>query len=578
MKYTHIILLALMTGFMSCKKTKVTTEPTQPVVTGEEVNVVTPTDPLLAKTQGFFLDDWVAKTFVTPQYDLFNRTNANATSTITIDGSKVISKVPKYLFGNNTTPYIGQMVTESVLINHLKNLSPNIIRFPGGNISSIYFWNLATNKAPSDAPAQLLNADGVSAAAGYWYGKNTDGWTLSVDNYYAMLQQTQSTGIITINYGYARYGTATNPVAAAAHLAADWVRYDNGRTKYWEIGNESNGTWQAGYRIDVSQNKDGQPQIITGELYGKHFKVFADSMKNAAQKLGKTIYVGAQILAESPASWSTATDKNWNAGVFKEAGSLADYYIIHSYYTPFNTNSNATEILSSAVSVTKNMADYIAQGAQKNAAVQKPVALTEWNIFAVGSKQMVSNVAGMHADMVLGELIKNQYGMASRWDIANGYEGGNDHGMFGLGDEGNGTSKWNPRPVFYHMYYFQKYFGDRMLASSVSGSADIVSYASSYSSGQVGTVLLNTGLSTQTVKIVVKNFNPGSRYYWHTLYGGSDNGEFSGKVFVNAIGPTGASGGPLNYMDIKAYAASAQGEIKIDLPARSSVYLVIDKK
>ncbi|MEI9958909.1 MAG: hypothetical protein WDM90_21935 [Ferruginibacter sp.] len=38
-----------------------------------------------------------------------------------------------------------------------------------------------------------------------------------------MLSQTNSTGIITVNYGYARYGTSANPVAAAAHLAADWV-------------------------------------------------------------------------------------------------------------------------------------------------------------------------------------------------------------------------------------------------------------------------------------------------------------------------------------------------------------------
>jgi hypothetical protein len=53
-----------------------------------------------------------------------------------------------------------------------------------------------------------------------------------------MLQQTNNKGMITVNYGYARYGTGTNPAAKAAHLAADWVRYDNGRTKYWEIGNE----------------------------------------------------------------------------------------------------------------------------------------------------------------------------------------------------------------------------------------------------------------------------------------------------------------------------------------------------
>ena len=50
-----------------------------------------------------------------------------------------------------------------------------------------------------------------------------------------------------------RYGTGTNPAAKAAHLAADWVRYDNGRTKYWEVGNENFGDWEAGYRINIAQ-------------------------------------------------------------------------------------------------------------------------------------------------------------------------------------------------------------------------------------------------------------------------------------------------------------------------------------
>jgi hypothetical protein len=73
---------------------------------------------------------------------------------------------------------------------------------------------------------------------------------MTVDNYYTVLQQSGATGLITVNYGYARYGTSANPVAAAAHLAADWVRYDKGRTTYWEVGNEIYGTWEAGYRID----------------------------------------------------------------------------------------------------------------------------------------------------------------------------------------------------------------------------------------------------------------------------------------------------------------------------------------
>ncbi len=64
--------------------------------------------------------------------------------------------------------------------------------------------------------------------------------------------------MITVNYGYARYGKSQNPVAVAAHLAAEWVRYDKGRTAYWEIGNENAGSWEAGYQINLADNK-GRP-------------------------------------------------------------------------------------------------------------------------------------------------------------------------------------------------------------------------------------------------------------------------------------------------------------------------------
>ena len=59
----------------------------------------------------------------------------------------------------------------------------------------------------------------------------------------------------------------------------------------------------------------------------------------------------------------------------------------------------------------------------------KPIALTEWNIQAVGSKQDVSYVAGMHAAKTIGSIIKNQFGEASRWDMANGWSGGDDMGF-----------------------------------------------------------------------------------------------------------------------------------------------------
>jgi len=570
-----LIAMILVSG---CKKKKdVETTPPPNPPTDTTTTYKPPVDPAIANTIGFFLDDWTPKNFTVPSYNDVPKASENASVFVTIDASNVITKIPKSITGQNSNLWMSQIVTEAPLMNHLTNLRSNVIRFPGGSISDIFFWNAQKNQPPADAPANLLNADGVSSPAGYWYGKNSESWTFSVDNYYSMLQQTGNQGLITINYGYTRYGTGSDPVAAAAHLAADWVRYDNGRTKYWEIGNECNGTWEAGYRIKTADNKDGQPEIVTGALYGQHVKLFIDSMKKAAQEIGKTIYIGAYILEKQPESWQTQTDKTWNTGVLTSLGNKADYYVIHSYYTPYKTNATAKAILDSASSNTIRMMEYLKSNIPSSGTQMKPIALDEWNIFSEGSMQQVSFVNGMMAAILLGEAVKNKYGLTARWDLSNAWENGNDHGLFNAGDE-PGVSKWNPRPAFYYMYYFQKMMGDRMLGSVQTGGANVLSYASSFSSDEKAVMLVNKGTDTQTALITFENAKPGSRYYWYTLTGGTDNGEFSRKVYVNNQGSTEASGGPASsYISIKPNSANTTGGIKLALPGRSVVYVVIDK-
>ncbi|HVW15241.1 MAG TPA: hypothetical protein VHB54_15525, partial [Mucilaginibacter sp.] len=449
---------------------------------------------------------------------------------------------------------------------------------PGGSLSDIYFWNAGNGQAPADAPAQLLDANGNASNAGYWYGNNPATWTLTLDNYYKVLQQTNSTGLITVNYGYARYGTSAHPDQAAAHLAAQWVRYDKGRTKYWEIGNEIYGNWEAGYRINTAANQDGQPAIITPALYGTHFKVFADSMRAAAKEVGANIQVGIVLTGDNSGSASGNVD-NWNAGVLATAGNTPDFYVVHNYYTPYNQNSSPDVIFGTPVSGTASMVNWVRSSVAGAGVTQKPVAMDEYNIFATGSNQMVSQIAGMHGVMVLGEALKNQVSMVSRWDLANAWDNGDDMGMFNNSSQNGGAEPgapaWNARPAFYYMYYFQKYFGDRMVYSSVTGSSSIYSYASMFSSGQAGDILVNTSSSDQTVSIAIDNFIPGAKYYYYVLTGGTD-ATFSRKVLVNGNGPSGNSGGPSNFLSIPPVSVPQKGGINITIPAYGVVYLVAD--
>lgn len=565
----------LLLQFASCsKQDENVPEPTP--TTPEEPVIKEQVDPAVEKTVGFFLDNWTAKNFTSPTDFTLSAVPETTSSTVTVDYAKVITKIPSSIYGNNANLWSGKMITNTPLVTDITNLKPNIIRFPGGSISDVYFWNAASN--PSTVPSKLIKADGTEENSNFWFGKNDADWTISLDNYYQLLQLTNSKGIITINYGYARYGTGVNPVEDAAKLAADWVTYDKGRTQYWEIGNEVYADWEASYRINTANNKDGQPELLNGQLYAQHFKIIAAAMRKAAAAVGiSNIKIGAVMVETQPASYLPDCHKTWNDKLLKNIDGKADYYVIHNYYTNYNTNAPAAEILETPKAVTAKMMSFCKNELAITNNEIKPFALDEWNIFSTGSKQQVSHVNGMHAVLLLGEVLKNKIGLAARWDLANGWANGDDHGMFSNGDEPE-IPKGNPRPAFYHMYFFQKYMGDRLIEANKDANGNYEVYASSFSDGKMGLAFVNKATTPINIKIKLDNFLTGKKMYWYTLVGDNDNGEFSRKVIINGAKPTLVAGGPSNYATLKPFSAETTKGTNVTLPARSSVFVVIEKK
>src|SRR5699024_6145896 len=196
----------LWMGVFSCKNTDDNPAPDSNDSDENQVTIDTtynPIYPQTAATIGCFLDNWQAKEFVLPSnVTPYDAASGDADVTVTVNMNDVVTKVSKYVYGNNSNTWMGQMVDQPKLLQYIKDLSPNIIRAPRGSISDIYFWN-ESSAPPSDAPAYLLDGDGNEIPGGYWFGKNTAGWTLSIDHYYQMLQQTNSEGMITVNYAYA---------------------------------------------------------------------------------------------------------------------------------------------------------------------------------------------------------------------------------------------------------------------------------------------------------------------------------------------------------------------------------------
>ena len=514
-----------------------------------------------------FLEDFEPRYATIPSYIDAEKATGDPSVTVIINGSDTLGKISKYILGNALAVWTGNVYNDPVLLDHIQKLSPTLIRYPGGSWSDIFFWDGNAKDIPS------LVWDGNNnkwATLTPQFGRNS--WPTTLDNYYILRDNVKTEGLITINYAYARYSTSENPVAQAAHYAANWVRFDDGRTKFWEIGNENDGPWEAGWKIDTTLNKDGQPEIITGELYGKHFKIFADSMRAAAAEIGTTIYIGAQIVHEERSNYWNVPDRKWNEGLLKEIGNPdsvgADFYVFHNYFG--NSASSIKAQVDAARSAINSNINFVRQDLTNKNALQKPVALTEWNCGGPDlAKTSIAN--GMQAITLFCEMIRNNFGMSARWLLVN-WE---SDGMFYKGNDSS-IPVWNPRPDFYFIYYLQQFTGDHVLNTSVTGSSDILAYSTKFYSGHMGIIVVNKGTTDKVVKLRPDYTGIGEKYYIYSLTG-IDNSQWPQAVNVNDLGPSGAEWGPLYGLEnIPANAYPIDNEIKINSPAYSVEYVLVE--
>jgi hypothetical protein len=526
------------------------------------------TTSLLAQpnNQGFFLDSWMPKTIEVTAYDSIAQTTESATVTINIDASNVTSKVSKYAFGHNAGLWGGKLEKSPLAVKHITNLKPNIIRWPGGNISNDYFWDASDESTlPSDLPPDFVKKAHI-------YGSNENSWTMSVNSFYKTLEATNSKGIICVNYAYARYGTGEDPVLTAAKYAADWVRYDNGRTKFWEIGNENYGSWETGYEIDTDLNQDGQPKEQTGALYGQHCKVFISEMRKAAKEVGNDIKIGLVVYHRDDINFDAV--KEWNEGVMSESASVADFLVPHKYFVS-KTETDANVILNTASVGIKHIQKMLNAELKAYANLDPmPLALTEYNIWAEGQMQLISQVGGMHTALVMGSLISNGFGAGNRWDFMNAWSEGDNKGLFADGDPG--IPRYTPRGTYFYPYFMQKYFGDKVIENTVAGSDNVECFTSRFSSGQVGVVLINKGTTDKVASLSIDNFRQGNKYYYYLLTG-EEGVDYSRKVYVNGVTTTQyPGGGPENYEELKPFGTTINGDVKLKIPKQGTLFVLLE--
>lgn len=118
--------------------------------------------------QGFFLKSWQPRVISNPEFVDVQQTTDPVTISIKINFNDTITKIPKYVFGDNANLWTGSMSDNKQLMKMVADRNIGVLRGPGGSISDVFFWNRNVNTQPPDVPQSML--------PDLWYGNRPFPW------------------------------------------------------------------------------------------------------------------------------------------------------------------------------------------------------------------------------------------------------------------------------------------------------------------------------------------------------------------------------------------------------------------
>ena len=485
-----------------------------------------------------FYEDWEPRVLNFPENSLLqNDPTSNSNVTINFNISNILGEILPSHLGTNLTHFLGESVlNQADFMDNIKGLNNFTFRYPGGNGSNQFFWD-------GNLPSSILNDSQITINNLI----DGSGWRISPDDFVQILDSVNGKGIIAVNASYARYGTSPNPIQTAASYAANFVRHMNqnlgANIKYWEVGNENYGPWQAGYVV----NGD----TINGSKYGDIFNVFADSMKVA----DPSIKIGAVLFPHD------GVYNDWSKEVLQKVQNTADFLIIHDYFRRKPNPNNVTyqEMLNSISEVQQNVnnVNNMVTSYTNKPSGYFPIAMTEFN--SKTGEREISMANAIFISQVLCEQIKNNIGMSLLWSFQNGLDShGGDHGMTAR----NSTVVQNntPRPVYYVYYYLNKFLGDK-LVFSYSNDPDINCYVSTFSSGEIGMVVINTSQFNKTVEFSATSSFTKDNFYWYEM---NAIDETDKKIYVNDLTTVNLEGGP-DFNNVPAFYRPVNNNYKFNI-------------
>jgi alpha-N-arabinofuranosidase len=459
---------------------------------------------------------------------------------VTVNPKQRIRKVDRRMFGLNAAVWDGAYASPNTT-SLLSELDNQALRFPGGSLSDVYHWQTNTSE-----------------------GETFD-WATNFDEFVAGAAATRAAVYITANYG-----TGTPEEAAA------WVRYANKvkrhNVRYWEVGNENYGTWEA----------DNNTRPHDPVTYANRFKEYWRQMK----AVDPSIRIGAVIVTgeDNFANYTDHPVTNPRTGVvhngwtpvmldtLRQLGVTPDFVVYHRYEQGpggesdlFLLNS-AASWANDATALRQMLDDYLGRKAR-----QVELAVTEHNsVFSNPGKQTTSLVNGLFYADAMGNLLKTEFNAMLWWDLRNGQEGGNNnsaslygwrhYGDYGIVNAADPAGPADRYPTFY-VNKLLKYFA--------RGGEKVVQASSDY--GSLG-VYAVTG-DDRSLRILVINKHPSAALNATIALPALRRGE-KVKVFSYGIDQDEAAHTGTGSADIQQSTLTLQGTTLKFSPGPYSVHVI----
>ncbi|HET7500961.1 MAG TPA: hypothetical protein VFK02_08165 [Kofleriaceae bacterium] len=371
---------------------------------------------------------------------------------IRIDGKLGGKVVDARVFGLNANVWDGSFNT-STTADLLLEASNQALRFGGGSLSDEYHWQTNTSEG------------------------QTFHWATSLDSFANVALATGARVFVTANYG------SGTPEEAALE-----VQYANQKQgygfQYWEIGNESYGTWET----------DHNARPHDPVLYATRFRDYAAQMKAAdpTVKIGAVVVVDEDSFAnyadESAVNPRTgATHQGWNAvmlSTLRQLGVTPDFVIYHRYEQG-PTGESDSFLLGSARTWASDVAsmrgvlnDYLGASA-----AQVEIICTENNsVFSNPGTQTTSLVNGLFMADSIANVMKTELKGFFWWNLRNGQElsNNNNPSLYGwrrFGDYGIVTAATPAGPAD----RYPTYYAYKLLSHYARGGESVVTATSDYS-------------------------------------------------------------------------------------------------